>query len=64
MSYTNEVFKLESRVVITKGPLVNLSGVIQELYPDRNKAKVLVSIFGRLTPIELDYEQIDFKEKK
>lgn len=54
----NNIFKLESSVVIVHGPFINLKGIIKELYPDRNKAKVLVSIFGRLTPLELDYRQI------
>jgi transcription termination/antitermination protein NusG len=63
-SYTNEVFKIESRVVITEGPFINLNGIVKELYADRSKAKVLVSIFGRLTPIELDYSQISLLKKK
>jgi len=40
------------------GPLENFIGVVEEIYPDKQKLKVAVSMFGRDTPIELRYEQI------
>lgn len=40
------------------GPLENFIGVVEEIYPDKQKVKVAVSMFGRDTPIELRYEQI------
>lgn len=44
--------------VIT-GPFENFIGVIEEIYPEKAKVKVLVSMFGRETPVELDYTQIE-----
>jgi transcriptional antiterminator NusG len=46
-------------VRITGGPFVDFMGAIDELYPDRSKVKVLVSFFGRETPVELDFLQIE-----
>lgn len=40
------------------GPLENFIGVVEEIYPDKQKVKVAVSMFGRDTPIELRYNQI------
>jgi len=40
------------------GPLENFIGVVEEIYPDKQKVKVAVSMFGRDTPIELRFEQI------
>ena len=44
---------------ITDGPFVEFMGVVDEVFPDRAKVKVLVSFFGRETPVELDYLQIE-----
>src|SRR5437763_1280521 len=41
-------------VRVTDGPFTDLHGVVDEVNPERNKVKVLVSIFGRETPVELD----------
>jgi len=46
-------------VRVTDGPFTDLHGVVDEVNPERNKVKVLVSIFGRETPVELDFLQID-----
>jgi len=45
-------------VRVTSGPLENFIGVIEEIYPDKQKVRVSVSMFGRETPIDLDYDQI------
>lgn len=45
-------------VRVTSGPLENFIGSIEEIYPDKQKVKVSVSMFGRDTPVELDYNQI------
>ncbi len=45
-------------VRVISGPLENFIGVIEEIYPDKQKVKVMVSMFGRDTPVELDYDQI------
>ncbi len=46
-------------VRITDGPFVDFLGVVDEVYTDRSKVKVLVSFFGRETPVELDFLQIE-----
>ena len=44
---------------ITDGPFVDFMGVVDEVYSDRTKVKVLVSFFGRETPVELDFLQVE-----
>jgi transcriptional antiterminator NusG len=44
---------------VKTGPFANFEGVVKELLPDRGKIRVAISMFGRETPVELDYEQID-----
>ncbi len=46
-------------VRVNSGPFANFEGVVKELLPDRGKVRVAISMFGRETPVELDYEQID-----
>jgi len=46
-------------VRITDGPFIDFMGAIDEVYPDRAKVKVLVSFFGRETPVELDFLQVE-----
>jgi transcriptional antiterminator NusG len=45
-------------VEITQGPFTDFSGTIQEVYADKGKVKVEVSLFGRPTSVELDYTQL------
>ncbi|MGI9860688.1 transcription termination/antitermination protein NusG [Moorella naiadis] len=44
---------------VTSGPFENFIGSIEEILPDKGKLRVLVSMFGRETPIELDFNQIE-----
>lgn len=44
---------------VKNGPFENFEGVVKELLPDRGKIRVNISMFGRETPVELDYEQIE-----
>ena len=44
---------------ITDGPFVDFMGIVDEVYADRAKMKVLVSFFGRDTPVELDFLQVE-----
>lgn len=46
-------------VRVKSGPFENFEGVVKEVLPDRGKIRVNISMFGRETPIELEYEQID-----
>ncbi|SHL02231.1 transcription antitermination protein nusG [Desulforamulus aeronauticus DSM 10349] len=50
---------LGENVKVTEGPFESFVGVIEEIYPDKGKVKVMVSMFGRETPIELDFTQIE-----
>jgi len=45
-------------VEVVDGPFLGFNGVVDEVNPEKEKVKVIVSIFGRQTPIELDYLQI------
>lgn len=53
------VFEDGDSVRVIDGPFVNFTGTIEEVKPDKQKVKVLVSIFGRATPVELDYIQVE-----
>jgi transcriptional antiterminator NusG len=52
-------FEVGETVKINDGPFLNFSGVIEEIEPERGKLKVTVNIFGRNTPVELEYWQVE-----
>ena len=54
-------YKVGDSVKVTDGPFMDFSGFVQEVNHDRQKLKVLVSIFGRQTPVELDYLQVEME---
>lgn len=51
-------FNIGEEVQVTAGPFADFTGIVSEVNPDRGKVKVLVSIFGRETPVELDFSQV------
>ena len=55
-------FEKNDRVKIIDGPFSNFAGLVDEINEDRNTLKVIVTIFGRGTPVELEYFQV-MKEK-
>ena len=52
-------FELNETVMVKEGPFANFEGAIEEIDMDKRKVKVLVNMFGRETPVELDFDQID-----
>ena len=52
-------FEVGETIKINDGPFLNFSGVIEEVEPERGKLKVTVNIFGRNTPVELEYWQVE-----
>lgn len=52
-------FDVGETVKINDGPFLNFSGVIEEIDPERGKLKITVDIFGRKTPVELEYWQVE-----
>jgi transcriptional antiterminator NusG len=52
-------FELGEHVRITGGPFAEFNGIVDEIYPDKGKAKMLVSFFNRETPVEVDFLQLE-----
>jgi len=55
-------FKVGDSIKIIDGPFLDFSGFVQEVNNEKQKLKVSVSLFGKPTPVELDYLQVE-KEK-
>lgn len=55
-------FRLGEAVKVIDGPFNNFSGFVQEVNEEKMKVKVMVSIFGRKTPVELDFSQVELEK--
>jgi transcriptional antiterminator NusG len=55
-------FRIGDPVKVIEGPFNNFSGFVQDVNPEKMKVKVMVSIFGRKTPVELDFLQVELEK--
>ncbi|MDD3732393.1 MAG: transcription termination/antitermination protein NusG [candidate division Zixibacteria bacterium] len=61
---TDVPFQAGDPVKVKDGPFMDFSGTISEINMERRKVKVMVSIFGRPTPVELDFLQVELVKSK
>ena len=52
-------YNVGDTVRITDGPLASFTGVVEEIEAEKNKVRVVVSMFGRETPVELELDQVE-----
>ena len=53
------LYHVGDTVKITEGPLASFTGTVEEIEPEKNKVRVVVSMFGRETPVELELDQVE-----
>ena len=52
-------YEINDQVKVINGPFENFIGTVTEINKDKHKVKVLVSMFGRETPVELDFSEVE-----
>ena len=52
------MFDIGEAVRVVDGPFANFQGIVDEVFPDKGRVRVMVSIFGRETPVELEFVQV------
>ena len=55
-------FRLGDPIKVTDGPFTDFTGFVEEINKEKKKVKVMVSIFGRSTPVELDFLQVELEK--
>ena len=55
-------YNVGDHVKIVDGPLASFTGVVEEIEPEKNRVSVMVSMFGRETPVELELDQVEVQD--
>jgi len=53
------LFEVGEAIKVVDGPFQDFNGTVEEVRPEKGKVRVLISIFGRATPVELDFVQVE-----